>query len=394
MPDYPPNVKVIAQPVTPEGNDAADWQDNPEAVETFKASIEAATQPLNADDLIGKLLGGLTVSEADAEKFCDPDWVYENLIIEGHITVIAAQPNGGKTTLLWNLSPVMVQRGYQVTYINSDISGSDAKSLIPQSRDWGIELLLPDMGQALGMGYVVSALQEMAQAGVRFDKRVFIFDTLKKMTPPNDKGATRELFKTLRALSAQGMTLVLLAHTLKYPGDDGLPVFEGVGDIKSDADNLLYLIPADDPGGKIISTYPDKVRGQFERVSFRINADRTVTPLRAHIDLKARKAAEAAYESDREEIEEIHEALRQGALVQSDVVKAVSMGRNKALKLLRRYRGKQWREDTKDNNSKWYQSLPPAQRHPENLNNPMPPQTTGQPKQPGEPEAENWGYKA
>jgi len=320
---------------------------------------------MSADDIIDELLGGLAVSEEEAAQFCDPNWVYPDLLIEGHITVIAAEPNGGKTTLLWNLCPVIIQRGYEVTYINSDISGSDAKKLIPQAKQWGMDFLLPDMGQAVGMGYVVKSLHKMAAAGLRYDNRVFIFDTLKKMMPPNDKGAMRSLFKVLRALSAQGMTLVLLAHTLKYPGEDGLPIFEGVGDIKADTDNLLYLIPSAEPGGgKIISTYPDKVRGQFEKVSFRINPDRTVTPLQTHVDLKAQKAAEACYLRDQDDIEEIHEFLRGGPRKQADIIANVSMGKGRTIKTLRRYRGKQWTEETRNKNAKFYQSLIPHKRFP------------------------------
>jgi hypothetical protein len=58
---------------------------------------DALDKPPSADDLIEGLLGELRVSMDEASQFCDPEWIYENLIIKGHVIVIPAEPNGGKT---------------------------------------------------------------------------------------------------------------------------------------------------------------------------------------------------------------------------------------------------------------------------------------------------------
>ena len=63
------------------------------------------------------------VSKEDAEKIANPEWIIENLVIRGHVLLIPAEPNGGKTTLLTSLAGDMVKKGYNVYYVNSDVSG-------------------------------------------------------------------------------------------------------------------------------------------------------------------------------------------------------------------------------------------------------------------------------
>jgi putative DNA primase/helicase len=48
MTDSLANIRVVVQPKTDKGNDAADWQDDPEAVATFKADIDAAAVEIKA----------------------------------------------------------------------------------------------------------------------------------------------------------------------------------------------------------------------------------------------------------------------------------------------------------------------------------------------------------
>ena len=185
------------------------------------------------------------------------------------------------------------------------------------------------------------------------------------MIPPNDKNAVRNLFKTLRTLSALGMTIVLLAHTNKYYGDDGLPVFEGVGDIRADTDELIYLLPhAQADGTKIISTVPNKIRGEFSPTSFRIKPDRTIEALDKYVDVKAQIRAEREFFADIEDIKEIHEFLKDGPSNQKEIYTETSLTRPRAIKLLRTYRGKQWSEETRHKNAKYYQSLPHHKRSP------------------------------
>jgi len=261
------------------------------------------------------------VTQAEAEKIANPDWVIQNLVIRGHVVVIAAKPNGGKTTIFMHVAEQMVKSGYKVYYVNSDISGGDAKHDIYRARKAGVTLLLPDL-KGKSMEQVVNTLDAMNQSeGADFNNVVFIFDTLKKMTDVIGKGSVRVLFSLLRGLSAKGMTSILLAHTNKYNADDGTPVFEGVGDIKSDSDELIYFVPQKNPDGSlVVSTLPDKVRGDFKPISFFIGVDRSVKQLDEYVDVARENVAKSALDNDSQIIDAINQALAENLNKQLDIV--------------------------------------------------------------------------
>jgi len=263
---------------------------------------------------------GFILSKEEAEQISDPDWIYEDLIIQGHVIAIVAEPNGGKTTLLFHISAAIADAGYEVFYVNADVSGGDAKSMVFDAKEKGFTLMLPDMaGQT--MESVVNNLSSMNDAGGEFSNVVFIFDTLKKMTEVINKSKAKELYQLLRSLSAKGMTIILLAHTNKYKDADGNPVFEGTGDLRADVDELIYLIPekrAD--GSMVISTKPDKVRGAFKPISFEVTASRQVKSLNDYVDTALSRKEKEQVEKDAILIELITESIKSGKLKQKDIV--------------------------------------------------------------------------
>ncbi len=184
----------------------------------------------------------LMMTEEEANQISNPEWAYENLIIQGHLIVIPAEPNGGKTTIFFYIASVLVKGGYGVIYINADISGSDAKLMVAQANESGVRLLLPDF-KGSSMKQIVDDLKGFNDSGKDFSGTVFIFDTLKKMTDVIQKKQAKELYTLLRSMTAKGATIILLAHTNKYKNTDGTPIFEGTGDLRSDVDELIYLIP-------------------------------------------------------------------------------------------------------------------------------------------------------
>lgn len=281
-----------------------------------------------------------TLSNDEAEKISDPHWIYENLVIQGHVIVIVAEPNGGKTTLLFHIAGVMACSEYQVYYINSDVSGGDAKSMVFEAKAQGFTLMLPDMAGS-SMDEVINNLVKMNEAGGDFSNQVFIFDTLKKMTDVINKSRSKELYQLLRSLSAKGMTIILLAHTNKYKDSDGNPVFEGTGDLRSDVDELIYLIPEKQPDGSlIVSTKPDKVRGAFKPVSFVISPDRYVKPLERYVDTALSTKEKLQTEKDDTVIDLIFAAIKSGKLKQHEITNYCSqngISRRSSEPVLRRY---------------------------------------------------------
>ncbi len=149
------------------------------------------------------------VSREDAEKIANPKWIIEDLVISGHVILIPAEPNAGKTTLFFSLAGEMVEKGYKVYYVNSDVSGGDAKYYITHAERMKIELLLPDLKVGKSMNKIIKSLMEMLDSDIQFSNNIFIFDTLKKMVDVLSKSKAKKLFKLLRKLSAKGMTVIL-----------------------------------------------------------------------------------------------------------------------------------------------------------------------------------------
>ena len=282
-----------------------------------------------------------TVSQEEATKYDKPDWLYRNLVIGGHIIAIPAPANGGKTTIFMYVAGEMAKKGINVYYVNADIGQSDAISMLEYANKHNIKLLLPDMKEGLSMDSVVNQLHDMNLNGGDFRNTVFIFDTLKKMTNVINKSSSKDLYKLLRWLSAKGMTIILLAHTNKYNDADGKPIFEGTGDLRTDVDELIYLIPQkNEDGGLTVSTEPDKIRGKFKPITFEIDSDRNVTLLETFIDVIDIKKRNHQLETDRPTIETVIEAISKKNINQTDIIsycKEKHIGKRAVQGVLKRY---------------------------------------------------------
>ena len=261
----------------------------------------------------------LSIAEADA--IAAPEWIIKNLIISGHIILIPAEPNGGKTTIMFHLSEQMVKEGYDVYYVNADISGGDAKPMVSQAKSKGFTLMLPDMKAGKSMDTVISKLVDMANEDKRYDHVVFIFDTLKKMLDVINKKAAKGFFELFRILSAKGMTIILLAHTNKYKDDQGNPIYEGTGDLRADVDELIYLIPQrHDDKSMTVTTKPDKQRGSFEAISFNIDPNRNVTLLNEPVNTIQANQIASDLKKDQGAIDAINQAILNGSTIQKDII--------------------------------------------------------------------------
>ncbi|MDG1074053.1 MAG: AAA family ATPase [Methylophilaceae bacterium] len=261
------------------------------------------------------------LSTAEADAIAAPEWIIKNLIISGHIVLIPAEPNGGKTTIMFHLSGEMVKQGYDVYYVNADISGGDAKPLVDLAKNKGFTLMLPDMKAGKSMDTVLYKLIEMAEDNKKYDNVVFIFDTLKKMLNVISKSAAKRFFGLFRTLSAKGMTIILLAHTNKYKDDEGNPIYEGTGDMRADVDELIYLIPQrHDDKSMTVTTKPDKQRGSFEVISFNIDSNRNVTLLNEPVNTIQANQVASDLKKDQVIIDAINQAILDGSTIQKDII--------------------------------------------------------------------------
>jgi len=308
---------------------------------------------------IGDFMAQFEVSEKEAEEYDDPEWGYENLIIKGHMSVVVAEPNGAKTTIFMReVCPKLVKAGYEVIYVNADVGQADSKSMVKHAKDNGYRLLLPDMKENLSMTDFIEGLRTANESGQKFPNHIFILDTLKKVTDVIVKSHAKEIYKLFRSLTAKGATIVALGHTNKYKDSEGKPVYEGTGDLRSDFDELIYLIPErHDDGSMTVSTEPDKVRGKFDPITFEIDTNRNVT-LSNYVDVAAKVFAKEQKEKDSPTIELITESINAGDFTEAKIVehcKRHSTGWRTVRGVLDRYKGELWTlELAFQNNAKQY----------------------------------------
>ena len=308
-----------------------------------------------------------TLSDEEVAQMADPDWIIENLIIRGHGIAIVAEPNGGKTAVLMSLMPEMVAKGYEVYYVNADVSGGDVKPFHAASRAHGFTLLTPDMKTGLSMQTVVEDLLNMNRRGGDFSNFVLIFDTLKKMIRVINKNAAADLYTAIRSMTAKGATMIVLGHTNKYDDKDGNPIYEGTVDLRADMDELIYLVPEEQADGSlIVSTYPDKKRGTFEKISYRVE-NQQATRLGEFVDTLAARGEQKREESSEYVIDAITDALIGGGMVQKQITdycaKEYDVGAKKVIQVLKEYRqiGDQpkkgpahWKSERQSQNNAWY----------------------------------------
>lgn len=255
----------------PPMDDATGFKARDEQARKAREKIDAAI-PGKVD--INTLFDDVTLTCKDTEKMANAEFIIDNLIVRGHVHYIAAPGNGGKTTIFVHLCPEMVASGYSVFYINVDGNPDDLKRHQKHADEHGYRVICPDAkGSGKSVDDVMIKLEKLAESDVDLSSTIFIFDTLKKFLDVINKAQAKRFNTLMRALSQKGMTIILLGHTNKHKDVDGKLVYEGTSDMRSDVDNLIYFNSSLNEQERIldVTTYPDKVRANFEPRSFRIH---------------------------------------------------------------------------------------------------------------------------
>lgn len=274
-------------------------------------------------------------------------FAWKKLIVQGHICAVVAKPNGGKTTIMTYAAGQMAQSGYQVLYVNVDAGAGDLKVYHDHAKNNGYTLIAPDMVEGKSARSVVAMLQEMADSGEELSNVVMIFDTLKKFAEVMSKTQGKVFYALLRKLTALGMTAVLLAHTNKYDDENGKPIYEGTGDLKSDIDEMVYLIPIKAEDGSItVSTDVDKKRAATEDATFYISPTRVVTEAVAYVNTLDQAHALNQLSQDADAISFILESIHPNCqslnqLVETSKKHSLGFSRKRLEEVLIRYCGEE-----------------------------------------------------
>ncbi|MFT6163428.1 MAG: hypothetical protein ACJAZ7_000178 [Zhongshania aliphaticivorans] len=296
-----------------------------------------ATQ--GADEISTTLISRMTASATSGQfavtdqhvQNIEAQWsIFDNLIINQHIAVICAAPNAGKTTIM-NWVCAQVSDLVDIQYVNVDCSGSDLKAYFDNAQEGGFQMINFDVAGSTQEEFFTALIESPSLHG-----QLFVLDTFKQFADLMNKASVKAFMRLLRQLCNKGATFVVLAHTNKHLGKDGLPVFEGVGDVRSDCDEMIYLIAENQAdGSKIVSTSPDKKRGAIAPLTFCIKANRDVS-LTDYVNIQEEKQKQA----DQLAITAIQKALTNGPVNQSEltnICKLIGLGKSSIRRVLKQY---------------------------------------------------------
>lgn len=318
-------------------------------------------------------LGRWLVTDEQVQTMQQTRIIFRGLIGMSHLAVWSAPGNGGKTSVAKFAAGELVASGFTVLFFQEDASAGDLPALHDHAKAHGYSLLNSTLAGSTP-DEQIKVLRGLARDGVDLSNYIFFFDTLKKYVDLMSKGGARGFFQLMRALTQRGATVILLGHTNKHKGTDGKLIFEGVGDVRNDVDELIYLesTPKTDDGIVTMTMKPDKVRCAIKEASFVLDTNTmTVRPADRVVDVGAVLAAQRQRQADEPLISSIRAALAGGGMAFEALRRAVMAdtgeGRNRVGQVIEAYCGDEasdahalWLETRMRANNTRYISLKPG----------------------------------
>ena len=300
-------------------------------------------------------------SQEMEKKMLDDKFVLKDIALLGDWTMIYAGPGTGKTLIvLWLLREAIEAGdidGCDVFYANCDDNYRGGTEKLKIAEQCGFEMLLPN---ELGFdaSILMKTLKDMTQQGGAIGT-VLILDTIKKFTDLMSKQESTAFGKLARAYVMAGGTLIALGHVGKHKNIDGKSVYAGTSDLRDDAD-CCYIIehidkePTWEGDVHTVVFENNKARGDVkDQVTFKyvkqakagyMNLFNSVTRVSdenaSFVTGEARARAEERADAD--VIQEISDAIRNGAGSKSAIQDAVSYSRRRVDEVLETYAGRLW----------------------------------------------------
>ena len=271
-----------------------------------------------------KLFEKYTVTEEKVKEMESTVLIWNDVIAKGHISVIAGYSGSGKTTVITQFAEDCALNGYDVFYLQEDAAAGELIGMREHAARAGYQLLNSTLSGEDAES-IVKMLYAAIEEKLDLTNTILIFDTLKKFNDIMSKGSSRKFFKVMRSLTVLGATVVILAHTNKYE-KSGVPIFEGVGDVRNDVDELIYIrsTEPDDNGMITMSLNHDKQRSFAKPKSFKFNKNtRELTASSEVINVTDQLEIKMQLEKDSEIIECIKDFLGEGEHKIGDLVDKV-----------------------------------------------------------------------
>lgn len=359
--------------------DSAD--DDPECEEPVAAEHPAPVAYTEEPTLLDRFsLRGK--SDEIRKQIVDEKPLLGRLALTGQLSIWFGPTNAGKTLIFMALLNKAISEGRitggQCYYINADDSGTGLLTKTELLEDQGCHTIAPGYQRfdASMVDDLLTKLAENSQANGMF----VILDTAKKFVDPLNKRDSARFATICRKFSLKGGTMLVLAHTNKYPGANGKQQYAGAADLVQDFDAAYTIdVLSDGPDDKVIEFTKNKARGDSaESAAYAFNNQpsltyperlasvREVDPDQLHSLQKI-----VAQANDAEVIVAIKAAISAGSMSKMElavhVAGRVSIGRNKVVNILERYQGDNaaehlWYFETGPNGRKTYRlhGSPPA----------------------------------
>ena len=227
-------------------------QANPTQIPT--PHINGATHQNGTSSALSKLMYAAVNDRIEEmeERLAKERDVVPGMITTGTVTLVYAPSGAGKTVwILGNLFQSIrnnLIKGSDVIYFNEDDGAKGVLQKAKMGRKHGMTMITlsnspdPMLRTTDDALRLLSEIREEGQA----DGKIVICDTLKKFAPVLNKGDMRDVLHVFREFAAAGGTVILLGHCNKHRSMDGRLIYEGVGDLKSDVDNMFGLDPVND----------------------------------------------------------------------------------------------------------------------------------------------------
>ena len=179
------------------------------------------------------------VTSEDVEKIEDAVALYLQFIFASCSHVWIAPPGWCKTTLARWLACRLAERGLEVYYFQLDTAAAQIKEQYKEAEAHEYQLITP-LKDGQSDETAKEILEDLMKSSDLDDVVVFI-DTLAKFTDVNNKNELKKILALLRQATRNGLTVVALAHARKYKDEDGSIVYDGVGDLQANIDQMTYI---------------------------------------------------------------------------------------------------------------------------------------------------------
>lgn len=230
-----------------------------------------------------------------AAKFDPPDeaianyqfeWACYGLLPAASTTMICAPANLGKSSVAFHLlQEAATQRSMEAFYFHADAGPGDAATFAKSARAIpDVFYLMPDFGGTPSVDVMRNALadifaitQEQELPDNYLQNYVICLDSLGNFIDDvNSKVEVKMFFRDLKRLRGLGATILILHHPTKRKDGDEF-VFDGVNNIKTEVDHLIYLDHDGERGKwRDIAVRVDKTRASFDdRFIERLSLDKS-----------------------------------------------------------------------------------------------------------------------